>query len=37
LALVNTADVAHDGVGWFTRQVFTRIDLDQLPSHLEQQ
>jgi Ser/Thr protein kinase RdoA (MazF antagonist) len=29
--------VAHAGVAWFTRQVFTRTSLDQLPSHLEHQ
>ncbi len=29
--------MANDGVAWFTRQVFTRTDLDQLPTHLEQQ
>jgi hypothetical protein len=37
LVLVNTAAVAHAGVAWFTRQVFIRTDLDQLPSQLEQQ
>jgi Ser/Thr protein kinase RdoA (MazF antagonist) len=29
--------VARGGIGWFTRQVFTRTAVDQLPSHLEQQ
>jgi Ser/Thr protein kinase RdoA (MazF antagonist) len=28
--------VARGGIGWFTRQVFTRTAVDQLPAHLEQ-
>ena len=29
--------VARGGIGWFTRQVFARTAVDQLPAHLEQQ
>jgi Ser/Thr protein kinase RdoA (MazF antagonist) len=35
--LVNNGFVARGGIGWFTRQVFTRTAVDQLPAHLEQQ
>jgi Ser/Thr protein kinase RdoA (MazF antagonist) len=35
--LVNNGFVARGGIGWFTRQVFTRTAVDQLPTHLEQQ
>jgi Ser/Thr protein kinase RdoA (MazF antagonist) len=35
--LVNNGFVTRGGIGWLTRQVFTRAELDQLPAHLEQQ
>jgi hypothetical protein len=35
--LVNNGFVAGGGIGRFTRQVFTRTAVDQLPTHLEQE
>jgi hypothetical protein len=35
--LVNNGFVTRGGIGGFTRQVFTRTAVDQLPTHLEQQ